>query len=49
MYRNPSAENNLRDKVDEFANELNNTSDNIKGKNPYINFVIGDLSTKNTA
>ena len=34
--------------VDEFANELNTTLDNIKGKNPYINFVIGDLNAKNT-
>ena len=46
MYRNPSAENNLRDKVDEFTNELYNILDNIKGKNPYINFVIGDFNAK---
>ena len=35
LYRNPSNENNLRDKVDEFTNELNSTLDNKKkGKNP---------------
>ena len=39
MYRKPSNENNLRDKVDEFTNELNNTLDNIKG----------DFNAKNTA
>ena len=48
LYRNPSPENNSMDKVDEFADELNNTLNNIKGKNPYINFVIGDLNAKNT-
>jgi uncharacterized protein (DUF427 family) len=36
------------DKVDEFADELYNTFNNIKGKNSYINFVIGDLNAKNT-
>ena len=49
LYRNPSNENNSRDKVDEFTNELNNTLDNIKGKNPYVNLVIGDFNAKNTA
>ena len=48
LYRNPSTENNSTDKVDEFTNELNNTLDNIKGKNPYVNFVIGDFNAKNT-
>ena len=49
MYRNPSTENNSRDRIDEFSNELHNTLDNIKGKNPYANFVVGDLNAKNTA
>ena len=49
LYRNPSNENNLRDKVDEFTNELNNTLDNIKGKTPYVNLVIGDFNAKNIA
>ena len=48
IYRNPSSENNSNDRVDEFANELNNTLNNIKGKNPYTNFIIGDLNAKNT-
>ena len=48
IYRNPSSENKSNDKVDEFANELNNTLNNIKGKNPYANFIIGDLDAKNT-
>ena len=46
MCRNPPAENNSKDKVDEFANELNNTLDNIKGKTPYTNFVIGEFNAK---
>ena len=48
IYRNPSSENNSKNTVDEFANELDTTLDNIKGKNSYINFVIGDLNAKNT-
>ena len=48
-YRNPSAENNLRDNINEFSIELNNTLENIKGKNPYVNLVIGDLNAKNTS
>ena len=48
VYRNPSAENNSKLKIDEFANELYTTLENVKGKNPYINFVIGDLNAKNT-
>ena len=36
IYRNPSSENNSNDKVDEFANELNNTLNNIKGKIPIL-------------
>ena len=47
--RNPSSDNNLKDNVDDFANELNSTLENIKGKHPYINFVIGDFNAKNTA
>ena len=42
IYRNPSSE------VDKFANELNNTLNNIKGKNPDTNFIIGDRNAKNT-
>ena len=49
IYRNPSSENNTKDKVDEFSNELEKTLNNIKGKNPFINFVVGDLNAKNTA
>ena len=49
VYRNPSSDNNLKDNVDDFANELYITLENIKGKNPYINFVIGDFNAKNTA
>ena len=48
IYRNPSSENNSNDKVDEFANKLNNILNNIKGKNSYINFIIGELNAKNT-
>ena len=48
FYRNTSSENNSNDKVDEFANELNNSLNNIKGENPYTNFIIGDLNAKNT-
>ena len=47
VYRNPSSDNNLKDNVDDFANELNSPLENIKEKNPYINFVIGD-NAKNT-
>ena len=49
LYRNPSNENNLRDKVDEFTDELNNTSDNIKGKKPLRKpcHWIGDFNAKN--
>ena len=35
-----------REKVDECASQLNDNLDNIKGKNPNINFVIGDLNAK---
>ena len=49
IYRNPSKENNSTEKVDEFCSELDNTLNKIKGKNPYINLVIGDLNAKNTA
>ena len=49
VYRNPSSDNNLKENVDDFANELNSTLENIKGKIPYINFVIGDFNAKNTA
>ena len=49
MYRNPSSLINSKNKVEEFSNELDKTLDNIKGKNPYINIVIGDLNTKNIA
>ena len=37
-----SSENYSKKNVD----ELNNTLDNKNGKNPYINFVIGDLNAK---
>ena len=39
----------LRDKVDEFTNELNITLDNIKWRNPYVNLVVGDFNAQNTA
>ena len=42
-------ENNSLEKGNEFCAELNSTLDAIKGKNPYINVVIGDLNAKNTA
>ena len=45
-YRNPSSENNIKHKVDEYVIGLNSTLDNIKGKNPYINFLIGDFNAK---
>ena len=48
FYRNPSSENNTKNKIDELSNELNTTFDNIKGKNPCINFIIGDLNAKNS-
>ena len=48
LYRNPSIENNTKEIIDEFSDELNNTLDNIKGKNPYINLVVGDFNAKNT-
>ena len=48
VYRNPSSENNSKEKIDEFVNKMSNTLENIKGKNPYINFVIGDLNAKNS-
>ena len=48
-YRNPSIENNYSEKIDEFATELGNTLNNINGKNPYVNMVIGDLNAKNIA
>ena len=40
IYRNPSSENNSNDKVDEFANELNNTLNNIKGKIPILTLSL---------
>ena len=49
VYRNPSKENNSIEKIDEFSTELGNTLNKIKGKNPYINLVIGDLNAKNSA
>jgi len=48
IYRNPSSENNLHDKINEFGVNLHNTLENIKGKNPYVNIVIGDFNAKNT-
>ena len=41
LYLWISAENSLRDKVDESANGLDNTSNNIIAKNHNINFFIG--------
>ena len=54
IYRNLSSDDNLKDNVDDFANELNSPLENIKRNNPYINFVIGDstcgdFNAKNTA
>ena len=48
IYRNPSHDNNLQGTVDEFGDNLHNILDNIKGKNPYINIIIGDMNAKNT-
>ena len=49
IYRNPSTDNNSENTVSEFASELSKTLDNIEGKNPYINFVIGDFNAKNSS
>ena len=49
IYRIPSADNNSAIIVNEFRSELSKTLDNIKGKNPYINFVIDDLNAKNSS
>ena len=49
VYRNPSVTNNSKAKIDEFATDLDTTIENIKGKNPYLNFLVGDFNAKNTA
>ena len=40
INRNPSSENNPNDKIDEFANEMNNTLNNIKGENPLLTLSL---------
>ena len=35
--------------VKEFCSKLDRTLHNIRGKNPYVNIVIGDFNAKNTA
>ena len=46
VYRNPSAINSSVEKVNEFTLELGKTFHNIKEKNPYTNYLIGDLNEK---
>ena len=48
LYRNPSQENNQKENVDLFANLLRSTLDNINGKNPYVNVLVGDMNAKNS-
>ena len=49
IYRNPFKENNSSEKIDDFSTELGNTLNNLNGKHPYVNLIIGDLNAKNRA
>ena len=49
IYRNPFIVNNSSEKIDQFSTELGNTLNNINGKKPHVNIVLGDLNAKNSA